>query len=369
MSEFRLMCFRSRFVFSIPFVIFTSCFQSSGNPQLEQLATIAGLTSFSSSGQIELPEEAPKIQILSIEPENYKPGDLITVNYKISQVGTGIWSGALTSYLTDSVNCMDYCQSIKDTLNTQWIIQDVGTFTSYFNSSSWPYGKYNFSLLVNNQIMAKSKPLESVITHATASTLTMNGAALTSTITSSTDEKLFKLNVSPTYKDFIIGIKLVSSGNSLNKVALYPPDTNGSDLMDMTSVTSGSDISSKDSVNNPKTIGNYQILVSNNSSVSFSIQAKNTHVTGGGSCNYIGSFFESDGCFDYDAGTAMNTTECATFQGVWSATQTCAQRNPGLTVLKKCTRFTNITFSNYEFETQIFYPSTFNNGCIDGITN
>ncbi|MGJ4744816.1 hypothetical protein ACQV5M_00520 [Leptospira sp. SA-E8] len=354
------------------FAIFTSCFQSSGNPQYEQLATIAGITEFSSSnGQIEIPEEAPKISILSVSPENYKPGDLVTVDYKITQVGTGDWTGPVSFYLTDTNNCMEYCQSKRDTLNNPWITQDTGNFTSYFNSSNWPYGNYNFSLFVNNQVVAKSKPLESVITHATASTLTMNGSVVTATITSGTDDKLFKLNVGPTYKDFIIGINLITTGTILENVSLYPPGTNGSDQMNYVSVSSGRYIQSKGSAYYPQTIGNYEILVSDSGSfpVSFSIQARNTHASGGGSCNYVGSFFESKGCFDYAPGTIMDSDECDNFQGVWSITQTCAQRNPTLTVLKKCTRFTSIAFSTYEFETQTYYPSTsnINISCNDGI--
>lgn len=365
------MSYRILLLFSIPFVIFISCFQSSGNPQFEQLATIAGITGYSSTGeQIEIPEEAPKIQILSVSPENYKPGDLVTVNYKINQLGTGTWTGPVSFYLNDLNHCMEYCVSIQDTSNNPWKIQEVGTFTSYFNSSSWPYGNYNFSLLVNNQVMAKSNPLESIITRATASTLTMNGSALTSTINSSTDEKLFKLNVGPTYKDFIIGIKLITSGEILNDVSLYPPGSNGSDLMKNTAIVSGDYIRSKNSAHYPQTVGNYEILVSDDFGsfpISFSIQARNTHITGGGSCNYVGSFFESNGCFDYGAGTVMNTADCSTFQGVWSATQTCEQRNPALTVVKKCTRFKNVAFSGYEFETQTYYPSTSNTSCDDGL--
>ncbi|EMK00931.1 hypothetical protein AB3N61_12630 [Leptospira sp. WS58.C1] len=354
------------------FVIFTSCFQSSGNPQYEQLAAVAGITEFSSSdGQVEIPEEAPKITILSVSPENYKPGDLVTIDYKITQVGTGDWTGPVSFYLTDTNNCMEYCQSTRDTLNNPWIAQDLGNFTSYFNSSNWPYGNYNFSLLVNNQIVAKSEPLESVITHATASTLTMNGSAVVVTITSGTDEKLFKLNVGPTYKDFVIGINLITTGTILDKVSLYPPGTNGSDLMKNVSVGSGSYIQSKGSAHYPQATGNYEILASDTSGsfpISFSIQARNTHASGGGSCNYVGSFFESKGCFDYAPGTTMDADECGVFDGVWSTTQTCAQRNPTLTVLKKCTRFTSIAFSTYEFETQTYYPSTSNStiNCSDG---
>ncbi|MGJ4786538.1 hypothetical protein [Leptospira koniambonensis] len=359
--------------FTFFFVIFTSCFQSSGDPQQKQLTTLAAISGVSLGGDQDeiIPAEAPKIEILSISPENYKPGDLITVNYKITRVGSGEWMGPIEFYLTDLNNCMEYCESILDTSNDPWLIQDVGNFTSYFNSTSWPYGNYNFSLRMfgNGQTVAKSKPLESVITHATASTLVMNGSVLNATISSSSDEKLFKLNVESTYKDFIIGI---STGDMLSNVSLYPPGTNGSNRMNYTSVSSGSSIRSKGSAYYPQTIGNYEILASDSSGsypISFSIQARNTHVSGGGSCNYIGSFFESLGCLDFSSGTAMNTAECATFQGIWNATQTCAQRNPGLTVLKKCTRFERIDSSNFEFQTKAYYSSTSNTGisCTDGI--
>ncbi|PJZ47600.1 hypothetical protein [Leptospira saintgironsiae] len=360
------------------FIIFTSCFQSSGNPQLEQLTTLAAVSGISSSGgQIEIPEEAPKIEILSVSPENYKPGDLVTVNYKISQVGTGMWTGPVSFYLADSNNCMGSCLSIRDTLNNPWTTQDIGNFTSYFNSTSWPYGNYNFSLLVNNQIVAKSKPLESMITHVTASTLTMNGSALSVTINSAADEKLYKLNVGPTYKDFIVGIDLVEF-ESISNASLYPPGSNGSDIMKNTSISPGGSLTSKNSIHYPQATGNYEILLVDKSGsfpVSFTIQAKNTSVSGGGSCNNVGSIFDSEGCTDHVVGTLMTSDICDNGAGAWSSTQTCAQRNPGLTVSGKCTSFEFISFWNYEFVTRTTYSNTSspvstataNSNCSDGL--
>lgn len=358
------------------FAIFVSCFRSSGNPQYEQLATIAGITSFSSTGkQIELPNEAPKIQILSVSPENYKPGDLVTVDYEISQVGTGDWTGPIDFILTDSNNCTGYCVSMSDTSNNWYKTQDIGNFTSYFNSISWPYGNYQFALMVNNQIIAKSKPLESVITHSIASSLVMNGPALSGSIDSATDEKLFKLNVGATYKDFIVGITL----DKIDYIyaSLYPPNTNGSDLMKNKAMSRGDYIAPRNSIHYPKVTGDYEILLANAGSppLSFTIQAKNTSVSGGGSCNNVGSLFDYYGCTDHVVGTLMTADICDDSDGTWSATQTCAQRNPGLTVSGRCTTFKFISFWNYEFVTRTTYsnssnpvsPAAANSICSDGL--